>query len=328
MSAPTTAVIGAGVAGLACARALGDAGAAVRVYDKGRGPGGRCATRRAPPHAFDHGAQYFTVRDPAFAEVVRGFEAHGAVARWEGRIGALERGRFAPSEGETERWVGVPGMSALGRALSSDLDVELATRIERVERNGGWWLVREDRRREGPFDALAVAVPAAQAVTLLDAAPDLQRRVAAVEMAPCQAAMVAFAEPLDAPFDGAFVSESPLSWIARDGSKPDRKSADCWTLHASARWSAAHLEREPAEVAAALVDALADALGRALPAVEHAVAHRWRYALSQDSLGADCAWDEALRLGVCGDWCIGGRVEGAWLSGRALAARIAGEGLA
>jgi len=85
------AIVGAGIAGLSCALRLQQDGCNVTVLDKGRGAGGRMSTRRiAMPGgegaggevAFDHGAQYLTMRDPAFVEAMHGWEAAGVVARW------------------------------------------------------------------------------------------------------------------------------------------------------------------------------------------------------------------------------------------------------
>jgi len=136
--------------------------------------------------------------------------------------------------------------------------------------------------------------------------------------------MLAFDEPLDLPFDGAFVEQSPLAWVARNASKPGRGPGETWVLHGSAAWSEAHLEAEPGRVANDLLAAFgaATGLGRLEPA--HAVAHRWRYALVADPLGAGCLFDASIHLGVCGDWCVSTRAEGAYLSGLAMAERLLG----
>ncbi|MCA9542044.1 MAG: NAD(P)-binding protein, partial [Myxococcales bacterium] len=108
------AVIGAGIAGLAAAEALRDAGRSVEVFDKARGPGGRMATRRDESDAFDHGAQYFTAREPAFAAQVEAWTQAGVVAEWTGRFGRLA-GRFIAEKPARPRYVGTPRMSALTR---------------------------------------------------------------------------------------------------------------------------------------------------------------------------------------------------------------------
>ena len=117
-----TLVIGAGMAGIACARALQDAGQPVRVIDKGRGIGGRMATRRADTPAgalrFDHGAQYVTARDPAFAALLDGTPA---AAVWDD-------GAAHP------HYVGLPGMSGLPRAMAEGLDVATGSRSTPIRR--------------------------------------------------------------------------------------------------------------------------------------------------------------------------------------------------
>jgi predicted NAD/FAD-dependent oxidoreductase len=320
-SAPgRVAVVGAGLAGLAAARGFVRAGASVAVFEKARAPGGRISTRRAEDLAFDHGAQYFTCRDPRFAEILEPMRRSGAVAPWQGRIRSLRRGRIAALREETERLVGVPGMSALSRALAEGLEVEAQCRIEAVEKSERCWTLRSaDGEPAGPFDAVVVATPAPQALSLVEAAPPLHRAVAAVRMQPCWAALVAFASPLGAALDGAFVEQSPLAWVARNSSKPDRPAAECWVLHATPAWSEANLEDEPGPIGGRLLDAFAEALDRKPPAPAWLRAHRWRYASTDRPLGRPFLWDAAARIGVCGDWGDGGRVERAVLSGDSLA---------
>ncbi|WP_439630197.1 NAD(P)/FAD-dependent oxidoreductase [Gemmata sp.] len=323
--APRVAVVGAGVAGLACARALTDRGFDLTVFDKGRGPGGRTATRRVDPdQAFDHGAQYFTARHPDFVRTVGAWLERGAAAEWGGRVVKLERG-VAVDTPPQRRYVGVPGMSAVAAHLAAALAVRHGTRVARTARTpAGWQVVDESGGASGPFDFLVVALPSPQAAEVLAPHP-FAAEAAGVPMAPCWAVLVAFGERLDVPWDGAFVSGSPLSWVARNSSKPGRpRGPDCWVLHAGAEWSAAHLEEPPAAVAPLLLGAFAAAAGRTLPPPVHRAAHRWRYSLGADAANRTTLFDAAGLL-VCGDWLAGGRVEGAYLSGAAAAARIVRE---
>lgn len=321
-ASPRIAVIGAGLAGLAAARVLAGAGAKPAVFEKARRPGGRIATRRADAGAFDHGAQYLTARAPGFAAVLADWCRRGVARRWEAPLVRLAAGAPAPAPGAAPRYVGVPGMSALAGDLAGALPVHCARRIERVERRArAWRLVDEDGVSIDGFDAVVVATPAPQAVPLLTAVPALAARVAAVPMLSCQAAMVAFPRPLAVDFAGAFVDESPLAWAARNASKPSRPGSECWVLHASPAWSAATLDEPPEMVACALLAAFASALGARLPAPIHLATHRWRFARAARPLG-DVVWDAEARLGVCGDWTLGDRVESAFESGERLARAI------
>lgn len=322
MSAPEIAIVGAGLCGLSCAQALRDAGRTVRLFDKARKAGGRMSTRRGPQLSFDHGAQYFTARERIFEIEVERWRAAGAAGPWSGRIGVAEGGEVRAAEPGPERWVGVPTMSAIPRHLARELDVVEGTRVGSVVRQGEGWRVHDDEGAGlGTFGAVLLTVPAAQAVPLLEAAPALRERVAGVRMEPCWAVMVSLHERWSIEADGLFVNGSPLSWAARDGSKPGRRG-ETWVLHATPAWTHEHWDHEREAVVAALLAALADATGQPTPAVDHVDVQRWRYARADDPLPERYLWDPSARLGVGGDWCGGPRVEGAWLSGRALASAV------
>lgn len=319
------AIVGAGMAGLSCAEALVEAGHDVRLFDKGRGPGGRMSARRAQTPLgelrFDHGAQFFTARDEAFLQRVSCWIECGAAAEWKGRVVDVDAdGAVTPSRQDT-RYVGVPGMNGVIRDMADGLDVTWRARVARVsEVSGGWMLSVEDGPDEGPFESVIIAVPAEQAVDLLkDAAPDLSSRAASVVSAPCWAVMLAFDQPLQKEWDAARFADGPVSWAARNASKPARATTETWVLHASPDWSRAHLEDEQDAVA----DALTAAFVSSAPVAVYSAAHRWRYAQVEMAPEASSPWDNDLKIGICGDWTIGPRVEAAWRSGRDVAAAIA-----
>src|SRR3990167_5715659 len=109
---PEIAIIGAGIAGLACARRLQLAGVSVTLIDKSRGPGGRMSTRRGEQWQCDHGAQYFTARQPLFrAEVQRWLKA-GVAARWQPRLSVFGGSQVHELDPSLERFVGVPRMTS------------------------------------------------------------------------------------------------------------------------------------------------------------------------------------------------------------------------
>lgn len=322
------AVVGAGIAGLACGARLAQAGVRVSLFDKGRGPGGRCATRRAGPFAFDHGAQYATATDERFRRLLSTGEGAGAAAPWRARPDGVHTPHAGTEDGR-ERWVGVPGMSALARHLGRSLEVRSGTRIVALQRQDGRWrLVADDGAAAGPFDAVLVAVPSPQAGPLLGGAPALAARLGEAVLAPCWALMLAFADPLPTKVAAASVDGGPLSWICHDGGKPGRRpegvgpAPATWVAHASPAWSRAHLEEDAAAVAPALLAAFADSLGVDVPRPVHLAAHRWRYARVERALGEPCLYDPELTIGACGDWCLGPRLEAAYLSGLALAEQV------
>ncbi len=298
-------VIGAGIAGLACARRLAQAGLPVLVVDKGRGIGGRVATRRAGGLQFDHGAQYVTAEAAGFTDVLESLSQNGKVALW------------ADGSGRSHT-VGTPGMSALPKALGAGLEVRQNALVSGVQAVAGTWQVRV-----GDADLVAervvITVPAPQVAGLLGAGHPLVMALHPVRLAPCLTLMAAIDGP--APFVTRKDADDPLAWIAQDSSKPGRPGGDAtaWVAQASTAFSLHHLEKTPAEIAALMLPLLLDRLGATPDSVTHVEAHRWRHARVTTALGQPFLRSDDASLYLGGDWCIGPRVEAAWTSGTAIA---------
>lgn len=306
-------IVGAGIAGLACADGLTRQGHDVVLFDKGRGPGGRMSTRRietadGTAH-FDHGAQYFTARDPRFALQVRQWIAEGAAAPW-------------PAAG-ADAYVGVPAMNSPVRRLAGRHQVRWSSRVAALTPHGSGWRFSVDHGDDLDVDLAVIAVPAEQAAELLaDPAPGLAARAAAAASAPCWTVMAAFAEPLAAVADCRRGDDGAvLGWAARNNSKPGRTGPESWVLQGSPAWSRAHLGDDPQDITAALLAAAAEALAAELPATLATAAHRWRYARCAPG-GAGPVFDADRGIGLCGDWVLGPRVESAWLSGLLLSEAV------
>ncbi|WP_404381934.1 NAD(P)/FAD-dependent oxidoreductase [Caenispirillum salinarum] len=324
--AAPVAVVGAGIAGLACAHRLAGAGVPVQVLDKGRGPGGRLATRRAEDGAltFDHGAQYATARDPAFQTALEAAAEAGTAAPWDGRWAMLGEDGFTRVSASETRWIGRPGMSGLVKALAADVSVTQGIRITALDRDdaGLWRLTDADGRTHGPYHAVALTVPAPQAREMLGGRQAAFPALARVRYAPCWAAMAAWDASLPLPFDMARLEDPVLGLAARNGAKPGRApEADCWTLHGAPDWSRDHLEDDAGTAARRLLDRFV-ALTGVTEAVRHLSAHRWRYALVERPADVPYLLDAVAGLGLAGDWCRGPRVELAFLSGRDLAGAL------
>ena len=323
MTAPI-AIIGTGLAGLSAAQALHAAGMEVQLFDKSRGSGGRIASKRSDAGSLDLGAQYFTARDRRFVEVVQQWQARGWVAEWDPQLYQLDEHGLHHSPDEQLRWVGTPRMSAISRALLGALPVHFSCRITEVFRGEqNWQLQDAEGQSHGPFSAVIVATPAPQASGLLSAAPKLAGTAASVIMNPTWAVALAFDSPLDTPVEASFVRGSALDWLARNRSKPGRDSHyDTWVLHASSEWSRQHLDLPKEAIIEQLHGAFAELIGCCLPAPSFSLAHRWLYARPAGNHEWGALADADLGLYACGDWCLSGRVEGAWLSGQEVARRL------
>lgn len=324
----STAIIGAGLAGLSAALSLTARGVPVTLFDKGRGPGGRLSARRAGDWRFDHGGQFVTVRDAGFRAVMDGMLADGHAAAWTGHIVRLTlEGGAEPHP--VERFVGTPGMNGIIQGLIARLPdtarPHFGTRVTGIAGAAGQWrLVMEDGSQKGPFARLVLAMPSVQAADLLrPVAPALAARADAALMAPCWALMLGFDQPVSLPWDAAFIAgaggdDRPLSWIAHDGAKPGRGNRAGFVAHAAPDWSARHLEDAADLVGTTLLSAFRTVTGTTAEPTFLA-AHRWRYALPTLPLADGFLWDDALGIGACGDWCLDARAEAAFVSGARLA---------
>jgi predicted NAD/FAD-dependent oxidoreductase len=323
-------VVGAGVAGATAARAVADAGLRVRVLEKSRGLGGRCATRRLDEGGrelrIDHGAQFFTVRDPAFQRQVDAWTRTDEVRVWTRGLPTWSPDvgvRPASATGHP-RYVAPDGMSRLGRLLIGDVDVARRSRVARLAPEGdGWRLALEDDRVLRTR-AVIVTAPAPQTLALLPEDgidPDARAALATILYAASFAWMASLDGPAPA-WPGLRIEGHPvLSWIASDGGK--RRQASPFPVlvgHATPAFARARLEDPPEPVEEAMRLAVADVVGSDAPP-RWSRLHRWRYALAETP-----APDRFLRLApgliAAGDGFGAGRVEGAFLSGRAAAEAI------
>jgi predicted NAD/FAD-dependent oxidoreductase len=335
----TVAVIGAGIAGAACAHALTLAGHAVHVFDKSRGPGGRLATRRVDwidrqgqghTTPLDHGAVGITARSAAFRSFIDHAASAGHMASW---APVLAAGSLLPDDG-ARLHVPVPDLPALCRRLLAGVAVTWSFAVDSLNKGArGWQVQALGERHAAHFDALVLATPPAQAAPLLSRyRPDWARHAAAAPMQPCwtlfgvaQAPEPTLGWDLDRPAAG------PLEWVLRNDARPGRQRVPGqahWVVHAEAGWSRQHLEQPAAWVQSQLQAALAECLGQPVD-WHHSTVHRWRYARPQPprvEANGCCWWDAEQGLGVCGDF-LGERpgafgVEGAWLSAQALSAAL------
>jgi predicted NAD/FAD-dependent oxidoreductase len=317
------AIVGAGIAGLACARDLAGSGASVTVFEKARGPGGRlCTRRRHDDLRFDHGAQFFTARGADFVERVRRWQSAGVVKPWRGLVGRFD-GEWGTEPDSISRWVGAPRMSALSRHLARGLDVRLETRVTALgEAGDGRWRLATSTQSVEEFDAVLMTCPGPQAAALLPAGP-VQDRAKRLRYDPCVALMgiVSTTSVSRWPYSAGSLHDDVIQWLAREDEKPGRDGPARMVVHATPKWSDRHFDDDPTQIQGAIVERT-----RALTGVElvDVTLHRWRYARARpDPHQPAHILDTASGLGLAGDGLAGARVEAAHESGAALSRAVA-----
>ena len=328
------AIIGAGMAGITAARTLDQAGHQVTVFEKSRGFGGRMSARRSDFGSFDHGAQYFTARDPQFIQMLAWANqtSSNLVQTWSAKP--------SKSKQSEQRLVASPSMNALvahmAKPLAGDGKILLQHRVQRIVRDGAAWTIKSVDAQEQEhvatgFDQIILAIPSLQANQLLMQTNLHNEWIHAIDqvvVAPCWTLMIAFPNAdaaLGPKWNASHSEHKRVSWVARESSKPGRTTIERWTVQANAAWSEKHLEDDPQRVTEKLIKAFAQITGiHAQP--PHAEVHRWRYAITQrplvQSSGKPFLWDAKQGIGICGDWCVGHRVEDAFVSGLQLAQEL------
>ncbi|MFD9702554.1 NAD(P)/FAD-dependent oxidoreductase [Lentzea sp. NPDC059081] len=294
-------VVGAGIAGLSCARALADGGARVRVLDRGRVVGGRLASRRSNGRYADIGAAYLVADDPAFLAQTESWQSRGLGRPWTDTV------RVYPEGTDTRgpvRWAAPGGLRSLATDLADGLDVRLSTPVTSVE------AVAQDA------DAVVLAMPGPQALKL-SPPPAIASAATSQSWRPVIAAVLTYPSRSWTGFRGAFVNDHPvLATVCDDG---DRRgdAAPVLVAHSTPELASAHLDA-PAEAGPILAAAVGELLGiTAPPEIE---THRWTYAQPEKASETPFARDG--RVWLCGDAFGRPRVQTAWLSGRAVASAL------
>ncbi len=315
-SRPRIAIIGAGISGLRLAQLLSPT-ADVTVLEKSRGIGGRMSTRRADCFQFDHGAQYFTAQGEDFQRFLAPHIERGVVRAWRPRLtcfGGTSRQWMAP------RYVGVPGMNALCKAMASDIEVLRETRVASLERRDDHWQLRSVAGEVlGPYDWVFSSAPAEQSAALMPACFSHLPALKHARMLGCYSLMLGFDAAPDLAWDAATVLNSPMAWVAVNSTKPDRSTGFSVLCQSSNDWAQAHIEADPDEVRASLAQAVQETIGLVVEEAQYVSLHKWRFAKVERPTDEPFLLDTENKLGAFGDWCGAGRVEAGFDSATALA---------
>jgi renalase len=315
-------IIGAGITGLLCATELTRAGYSVCILDKGRGAGGRMATRRMSGARLDHGAQFFTVRNPLFQVYVDQWLKAGVIREWF---------RFDSHDSNLEgysRYCGINGMSDVPKYLAKELVVYNSIQVSELVRDGTYWCARTQDGLNFSAQKIVITVPLPQALMLLDtsglnyAGVD-QAALHAVRYEKGLATLAILDGPSGLPSMGARrVENSPITWIADNQMKGISPDVCAVTIHASADFSAAHWGSADEVRGALMLEAASTYLKANV--LEYSC-HRWGFTRVLNPWRHAYYSNDALQLILAGDAFGGDRVEGAGLSGIAAAGHLIAE---
>ena len=321
-------IVGAGISGLLAAHELQDAGWKVTVLDKGRSVGGRMATRRVADGNFDHGAQFFTVRDERFEKLVNGWTAAGVAEVWSRGFADT---KSEPGEDGHPRYRGSEGMTSIPKHLSHSLEVKSGERAMEVSQEDDGWKVTCESDLEVTGAALLLTPPAPQSLALTETGnyelpEDARNQLAEISYDPCIALMALVEDPTGVPEPGGMqIKDEPLDWIG-DNHRKGISEVPGITIHAGPQWSREHYDVPDGEIVDSLLEFAGEYLGsNVAPRVIETSVARWRYSWVTNPHPEPClVASEEPTLLFAGDGFGQPKVEGAALSGLAAADYLLG----
>lgn len=314
------AVIGAGIAGLTVAKNLINKQFLVDIFDKGRGVGGRMSSRKTEWGYLDHGVQYFTVKNPLFQNFIAQNEL--IVKDWTGKFARWQDEELTIIKPENPRYVPILAMNNLCKKMATGLNVKLQTRIISLEKSQTWTLIDENQQRYSDYDFVIVTAPPLQTIDLLANHTTITELIKELKMFACYSLMLIPENKLDLGFDAIEFQHPILGWVAVNDSKPSRGEKGGIIIQSNFTWAEENLEETRDYVGEMLKKATEKTLNIRFNNNLYESVHLWRYAIPQQTNDQGYYLDKLNNIGVCGDWCLNGKVESAFLSGYSLAEKI------
>ena len=323
------AIIGAGFSALTCATLLKQhygEDISLTLFEKSRGVGGRMATRYHDNFYFDHGAQFFYVKTPEFADFLVPLQDAEIIAPWTGRFREYQDTKCTLERQWSDspvHYVGVPNMNAVGKYLAQNLNIHTHTRVTRMTFTTPMWELYSDDTTLGQYDWVILTTPTPQTLELLPQHIPCYNELQTKKMIACYSLMIGFDAPHDFGFDSALLSGQDVSWISVNSSKPGRNTKlTTLLIHSTNAYAEAHIDDDKELVISHLLGETEQIIGSAIHDYAHIDIHGWKYANAPKQTGATHYLDIQHQVGICGDSLIQGRVESAFSSSYALTAEL------
>ncbi len=317
------AIIGAGLSGLSLAKRLVDNHFDVKIFEKSRGCGGRMSSKRTDVGYFDHGAQYFSAQSEMFQKFIKPYVDDGTLIHWKPKFGHMDKaGAFTTKEMNYPIYIPKGRMTHWAKAMAEEFEIEYGVEIAHCSKNArGSCLFDQNRNNLGDYDLVVSTAPAPQTEKILNIElPNV------VQMVGCYALMLRCNNSISIPFDIIRFEDDMLDIMSLQSARRDgdiKDQAMNILVQTTNMWAEQHLEEDQSDIAKRMTAHFAEKLSIPIDKLEIIRLHRWLYASTPTPLaGLDYIFEPNAAMAACGDWCVGSKVEAAFLSAAALGEEI------
>ena len=310
-------MVGAGVAGLTCAKVLASQGVEAVVFESSDRIGGRIYTVNLDGFVFDAGASSIAPVNGPLLEMFEGSEPPNGLVRiikplFEHDGKRVFEGKF--SKNNLRRFTFEKGNCSLAKHLADGLSIELNSQIDDIQLKDNSYRICDQE-----FDALVLAIPATESARLLEALGE-KRPLENVRYRPCLVALLGFEGSLDLPYHALLSSDSghPMNWVSFESLKCKHRAPAGHTaviVQLGMRYSKWRFDSTDETI---INDTLVD-LRRIVrhefstPVVQSVV--RWPQSQPETNAKFERVNTPGTSLVIAGDGVMGSRVEHAYESG-------------
>ena len=319
------AVIGAGITGITLANLL-QKKVNLTVFEKSRGVGGRMATRRAEPYQFNHGAQYFKIENKEFKNFLQPLIQNKIIKHLEANhIEILNKEVIKRTKTYNKiYYTPVSKMNSVVKYLiNNNFFIKLLCKIDKtIKENDKWFIIDSDKASYGPYDWLFITIPPNQALEILYNNFKFLDIIKKIKMRSCYSLMLGFDKIKEFDFDTALFLDEDVRWLSIRKKIIENKKYYNLLINSSHNFAEKNVNGSKDKISDYLIKQVSDIIKYELNNYEHKALHFWKYAMSEKNNNLGSLLDEDLKVIVCGDWCMNGKVEGGFLSAKDAAKKL------
>ena len=313
------AVIGAGITGISLANLL-QKKVNLTVFEKSRGVGGRMATRRAEPYQFNHGAQYFKIENKEFKNFLQPLIQNNIIKQMEANhIEILNKEVIKKIKTYNKIYYTAESKmnSVVKYLINNNFFIKLLCKIEKtIKENDKWFIIDSDKVSYGPYDWLLITIPPYQALEILYNNFKYLDIIKKIKMRSCYSLMLGFNKVKEFDFDTVLFLDEDVQWLTITKKILENKKYYNLLINSSYNFAEKNINCSKDKISDYLIKQVSDILKCELNNYEHKALHFWKYAMSKENNNLGSLLDEDLKVIVCGDWCMNGKVEGGFLSAK------------